>query len=173
MNFLLNLLSFCLGLVFAYFVSTALMMFEEENVGINIDLWSRKIHIPTGKTVVQAVTIGVIVALISRLPSTRMPSLIAVPCYLAGIMLMLGFLVWWTKSGSAIKELLVFIVLDFLVMLAIRPASARLVGNQNSLLGAILRSVPSMLFIMSIGYYIANMIWFKVSLRGGDRYEDD
>lgn len=103
-----------------------------------------------------------------------------VPIWLALIFLiimlaMMGFMVWWwNENGSTIKEMIHFIVIDLLFMLIAKAVAVRLYDwPLPRWFVGIIAALPAVMFVMSIGYFIANRIWFKASLEEGGEINDD
>lgn len=100
------------------------------------------------------------------------------PAWLAMIMLliplaMMGYLIyWWYQEGSTVKELIAFMLLDVLILWGLAmPAAASILDITQGWVAAIVMSLPKIVFIVSVGFFIANMIWFKEemnSLEGGE-----
>ena len=122
------------------------------------------------KMVVRAAVFGILYAVIYiTVPKT--------PVWLAMIMLavtlaMMGYLVhWWRQEGSAIKELVAFIALDLLITWGLgMPSAAAILDVSQGVLAMMLIAVPRMVCLLSIGYFVANLIWFRKDVlpEGGD-----
>lgn len=146
-----------IGFVTAMICSTISRYFEEED---------------TKKVATRATTIGILYAVIYATVGKT-------PAWLAMIMLIISFAVmgyliyWWNQEGSTVKELVVFILLNVLILwgLAMPAAAAIRDITQIGWVIAVVESLPKMLFIVSVGYFIANMIWFRQeldTLEGGE-----
>ena len=125
------------------------------------------------ETVIKAIVTGVLFALIYATVGKS-------PAWLAMIMFiislgMMGYLVyWWYQEGSTVKELVAMSLLDLLIVwcLAVPAAVAGIYDiTQVGWVRALIVSIPKMMFFVSVGYFVANMIWFKQeinSLEGGE-----
>ena len=80
---------------------------------------------------------------------------------------------WWKANGSTIKELIFFLLLLAVITpigksLAVRcfdwPIPRWTAG--------LIASLPDVACVISVGFYIANMIWFKISLEEGGEIDE-
>ena len=135
--------------VVAYFLSTAGRMFGE------------KFRVRITQALVCGISCGVITALSPKIsPYVAMFFLIAV------LMLMAYIVQWWTSNGSTIKELIVVSLADLLIMLSGQSAAARILDITSiKWIVAVIKILPTLAFILSIGYFISNMRYFKKWLR--------
>ncbi|MBR3324398.1 hypothetical protein IKG24_02615 [Candidatus Saccharibacteria bacterium] len=86
----------------------------------------------------------------------------------AMLMLFLGLLVVvvlairWLLSGSTVKELIFFVILDLLLMLGNMQAAARIYDlTSKAVLLGLVEVLPEIFFLVSVAFFIANMIWFR------------
>ncbi len=121
----------------------------------------------------RAGTLFALAAIITTVAS-KVPAWIAMLLLLV-VLAMMGYLVlWWMENGSIKRELVAFAIM-MLVLWQIAMANAvRIIGITSIgwLIGSI-RSIPTIVFFMSIGYMIADMIWFrgKMKKKGGKENE--
>ena len=76
--------------------------------------------------------------------------------------MMLYLVFWWRENGSALIELLDVGLVDLLLALVGCSAAARIVDITSARVAVgIVRVLPLIAFIISVGYFITNMIIFK------------
>lgn len=146
---MVGLLSLVLGLIVASLVFAISLKFEE------------KMQMAATKAVIA----GVLSAIVSNF-SRKVPAIIAVTLFLAiGLTMMLYLVFWWIQNGSDMRELIYFIVLDCLLSLVVRGAAIRIIDiiNVRALVGLV-RALSSTILMLSIGFFIANKIWFSENL---------
>ena len=68
----------------------------------------------------------------------------------------------WLIGGSTIKECIAFSLLDLLLMLTNLQAAARIYDLSNSAgVRGVVMALPKVLFLISVMFFILNMMWFK------------
>lgn len=79
---------------------------------------------------------------------------------------MIYMMVWWAQEGSSIKEFLLFVVIDFLLASIAASGIARIhdLTEARWLIG-LLTAIPWILLVMSIGYFLFDIIKFKEDLK--------
>ena len=105
-----------------------------------------------------------------------------VPAWVALLLLVImlslqAFLVfYWRINGSNAKEILVISLMDGLISLTATACAVRIWDLTNiKWLGTIIGSLPLMVAVISVGYFIADAIQFHQvlqNLEGGDRDEE-
>lgn len=87
----------------------------------------------------------------------------------AMLIIMVFMVVWWMCDGSTIKELIFFILLDLLYLLVAQGAAVRIIDlTESQIIIGLVRVLPVVVFIISIGIFIADMIWFRKDLESED-----
>lgn len=83
-----------------------------------------------------------------------------------GIILVIVLCVKWFIVGSTIKELVFFTLLDLLLMWNNLAAAARIYDIASTKLAiGVVMAIPKIAFVLSVGFFIANIIWFKDHLK--------
>ena len=98
----------------------------------------------------------------------------AVPAWLAMIYLaivlffMVLMAIWWSYNGSSVKEMIVFILTDILLMWTGMAAADRILDLASSkwVIGLI-TALPKVALILSVGFFIYDRISFKEDLKNG------
>ncbi len=82
---------------------------------------------------------------------------------------MIYMIVWWSQEGSAIKEFLLFVVIDCLLAFIGESGIARITDLAESrwVIG-LLTAIPWIILVMSIGYFLFDIIKFKEELKSED-----
>lgn len=87
----------------------------------------------------------------------------------AMLIIMVFMVVWWLSAGSTIKELIFFSLLDLLYMLVAQGAAVRILDlTDNGIIIGVVRVLPVAVFIISVGCFIADMIWFRKELESDE-----
>lgn len=101
---------------------------------------------------------------------------IAVAMVLAAVVLaFMGYLIFWfAKNGSSAIEVLAFTVMSFLLSLVGKAAAVRCIDTlwPRPIVGVI-TALPTALFIVSVGIYIASALWFKAEMEEIEEFCDD
>lgn len=106
----------------------------------------------------------VVVTLINTIAS-KGPAWLAIILYVIMLAVMGYMIYWWMQEGSNIKELITFAVMMLLFTLVTKGCGARIYDiTSMGWLRGIINSIPTIVFLMSIGYMIADMIWFHAEL---------
>lgn len=94
-------------------------------------------------------------------PRLATPVAVSVLLGLSTLGLMAYLVYWWKENGSTIKELVVTIFIDAVLSMLANAAFSRCY-DLNWLRGIIgfVMAVPYIVLFMSIGYFIANLIWW-------------
>ena len=89
---------------------------------------------------------------------------------LAGLIItMLYMVLWWAWEGSNAKEFVLFFLTDLLLCLIATETAVRVIDLTSiRVVVGLVRAIPTVVFIISIGYFIADMIWFKKNLKSED-----
>lgn len=94
---------------------------------------------------------------------TRPKTPVGVAIFLGVIIvaLMIYMIYWWNKEGSSVKELIATIVIDIFLAIVSNTALARFYDLKmpRAVLGVIM-AIPMMLLVLSVGYCVANLIWW-------------
>lgn len=113
---------------------------------------------------------GVLVTLIAFI-SSKVPAWASMILFVVTLAMM-GYLIWWWReNGSTKKELLIFVLMMAFLSIVSKGAISRIWDITSiKVLIAILESIPGICFFLSVGYMIANMIWFHAELEkeGGE-----
>ena len=92
----------------------------------------------------------------------KIPPVIALVFMVADLMLMVMIILWWNVNGSTVKELILVSIIDFFLMLAGSSAAARIMDLTSiKWVVGLIRALPLVLFVLSVGFFIMNMIYFK------------
>ena len=123
--------------------------------------------------VVQALALGLGAGAIHG-SAPRVPAWLAM-IYLAMILFFMALMaVWWSYNGSAIKEMIVFILTDSLLMWTGMAAADRVLDLTSSWwVTGLVRALPKVALVLSIGFFIYDMISFREDLRNGKIDPDD
>lgn len=137
------------GMLVALFYATISRFFEEGTMGM------------TAKALIFGTLYIVIYCTVSRVPSA-----IALIELLVTLVMMAYLVYWWYKEGSDIKELVLFIVLDLILMRLANAAAIRIIDITDSkfLIGFV-TWLPKMMLVISIGYFVGNKIWWYCDLK--------
>ncbi|MBQ8985022.1 hypothetical protein IJ076_00470 [Candidatus Saccharibacteria bacterium] len=102
---------------------------------------------------------------------------IAVAMVLAAVVLaFMGYLIFWfAKNGSSAIEVLAFTVMSFLLSLVGKAAAVRCIDTlwPRPIVGLIIAALPTALFIVSVGIYIASALWFRAEMEEIEEFCDD
>ncbi len=113
---------------------------------------------------------GVIVTLVAFL-SSKVPAWISMILFVVTLAMM-GYLIWWWReNGSTKKELAIFVLMMCFLTIVSKGAIVRIRDLMSvKVVIAIFESIPGIMFFLSVGYMIANMIWFHAELEkeGGE-----
>ncbi|MBR3269676.1 hypothetical protein IKG07_00225 [Candidatus Saccharibacteria bacterium] len=117
--------------------------------------------------VVNAVALGVGAALIRLAP--KAPAWVAMILLAADLTFMVFIALWWKQNGSTWKEMIVFALMDLMLMWVGLSAAARILNltDVRWLIGLI-RALPAVAFVLSIGFFILNRMIFEEKLRSDE-----
>lgn len=89
---------------------------------------------------------------------------------LAGLIItMLYMVLWWAWEGSSVKEFVLFFLTDLLLCLIATETAVRVIDLTSiRVVVGLVRAIPTVVFIISIGYFIADMVWFHKGLKSDD-----
>lgn len=102
--------------------------------------------------------------------ASKVPIIVAM-LFLIVALAMMGYMIWWwIEDGSTVRELVSFILVDFLLMLIAKALAIRVLDTViPRWIAGIITALPSVVFVVSVGLFIANMIWFReITLKGGE-----
>lgn len=100
---------------------------------------------------------------------TAVKPMYAMLMLVAMIIAMIYMIIWWMYDASDIKELIFFILLDIIFAFVAQGAAARVLDlTDNGIVIGIVRVLPAAVFVVSVGCFIADMIWFRKDLRSAD-----
>lgn len=139
-------------MLLAYFILTASVLFEEKAAKMVMNVFV--ITIPTGFCFYWATGVfpawGVILG--------------ALACAA-----MIYVVIWWSQEGSAIKEFLIFVVIDAILASTAASGIARIYDlTEIRWVIGILKAIPWILYVMSVGYFLFDIIQFKQDLGSED-----
>ena len=145
--------SLILGIVIACLMLSASKRFgEDEKLA-----WSR-----AGVALVFMTLINTIAA--------KVPAWLGLIFYVAMLAVMGYMIYWWMEEGSTVKELITFAVIMLLMMLVTKACGARIYDITSiRWITGIINSIPTIVFLMSVGYMVADMIWFHENLKTDKR----
>lgn len=94
--------------------------------------------------------------------SPKVPAWLAM-CFLFAVLLaMFAIAVWWDANGSTIRELLIVAFIDLIFTLVGSSAAARILDLSSArVLVGIVRVLPGAAFVLSIGFFISDMIAYR------------
>lgn len=158
--------AFLAAVVIACLTLTLSNMFGEVTKSIQLKhkiIFVKEIKIPNLVAVIRAAIVGIFYLsarlLIPRLPIFFAAVLILLTLFFAGYLT-----AWFFKEGSSIKEILMFVVIQFFVARMGKMAAIRLTDIDAPVGVAILNALPWIWFLMSVGLSIADAIWFRMKL---------
>lgn len=108
---------------------------------------------------------GLAIALVN-FSAPKVPSIVGMILYFVIAACSAYLVIWWTEDGSTVKELIHFIVIGLLLSITGTACLVRIKDFCSiSLLNEIVSTIPAVVFILSTGYMIADMIWFHDELQ--------
>lgn len=115
---------------------------------------------------------GIVVAIASYL-APKVPAGIAM-LLLILMLATMGYMVYyWMENGSTVKELTLISGIDTMFHLVALSCAARIWDLTSwKWLSHFVTWLPTATLVISIGFFIANMIWFHESLERGDFNEE-
>ena len=104
---------------------------------------------------------GVSIAVINWIAS-KVPAWLALILFLVTLAAFAYLVYWWMEQGSTWKELATFILMALLLSMVSSATVVRIrdICSIRWLIGT-MESIPMIVFLMSIGYMIANYIWYR------------
>ena len=118
--------------------------------------------------VAQALTCGIVCGLVTMLSPKVFP-VIAMIFLIAILMLMVYVIFWWRINGSTVKELIIVSLADLMMMLTGQSAAARILDITSiRWIAGVIKVLPTVAFILSVGFFISNMIYWKGFLESDD-----
>jgi len=114
--------------------------------------------------------VAALLSIILFATASKVPIIVAM-LFLIVALAMMGYMIWWwIEDGSTVRELALFTLVDFLLMLIAKALATRILDTTIPWWAAgIITALPSVVFTMSVGLFIANMIWFReITLKGGE-----
>lgn len=103
-------------------------------------------------------TTGLVVAL-----APKVPALLALSVFLFLIGFLMAYVVWWWwENGSTVPELVNVGLVDLMLMWAGSSAAGRVASiTDTGWAIGLVRSLPGMIFLISLGAMICNMLYFN------------
>ena len=118
----------------------------------------------TELTVKRAVISGAVLA-VANYTIIKAPALLAVLFIPVAIMGLVYTYLWWKEEGSSIVEMLAFMVINLVIAVVLNNASTRVMDLTSiRWINGVARSLFAISLIMSLGFMIADMIWFRMEL---------
>lgn len=146
---MITFISVVLGLVVGAAVFTLSLRFEEE----------------VSDAVMKAVVAGIWLMITNILASKAPPVASVLLAFL--LFAVEGYMIyWWKKEGSDVRELLLAAVIDLLITLTAQAGIVR-IRDITTVRWVIswFESMPLMIFVVSLAFFIADMFWFRDKLR--------
>lgn len=158
-------ITFIVGLVVAALFSTISSMLDVDATEVKIG--SKRISLPSKTGAIKAVVCGFAVAIFYYY-ADKLSAPLALVMMAAMLALMVYLILWWKDEASNVKELIVFVLLDSLLSLVAKSLAMRSydIFSARWLIG-IFTALPTMMLLVSLGIFIADMIWFRERLKGG------
>ena len=120
------------------------------------------------KKLKEKIAMSVIIAIVGYL-APKVPAEVAMLLLVVVLAAMGCMVYYWMENGSAAKELILISVIDTLFHLVALSCAARIWDLTSwRWLGHFVTWLPTATLVISIGFFIANMIWFHESLERGD-----
>ena len=109
-----------------------------------------------------------VVLVVANYTTMKAPAALAVLFVPVMGLAMLYMYLWWNEEGSSVKELLIFLAMDLVIAVVLNNAAGR-VQDLTTIkwLNGIARSLFAISLLISLGFMIADMIWFKDELTDG------
>lgn len=109
----------------------------------------------------RALAIGAAAGLVHGI-APKVPAWLAMILLVTMLILMAYMVIWWYTEGSTLKEMLAFVVIDGLFTFTGSSAAARILDltSYGWLIG-IVRALPAVFLVLSIGFFIFDRINFK------------
>ena len=143
----------CITLLIAWFIFTASNLFASDSWGM-ILLKTTAISIPAGLCLYW---------------SSKAPAVIAILLGMAMLIAMIYIAIWWSADGSDVREFLVFVVIDLMLTWISLSGIARVYSlTEIRVITGLLMAIPKIFFVMSIGYFLYDMIGFRSDIKSED-----
>ena len=121
----------------------------------------------------ESVAFGVVAGLFTAL-SPKVPGWVAMVFLLVELMIMVYIVLWWKMNGSTISELINVTLIDLLLMLTGLSSAARILSiTDNRYVVGIVRALPIVAFIISLGIFIVDMVVWSEMKESEDFEPDD
>ena len=121
----------------------------------------------------ESVAFGVLAGLFTAL-SPKVPGWVAMVFLLTELVLMAYIVVWWKINGSTIPELINVTLIDLLLMLTGLSSAARILAiTENRYVVGVIRALPIVAFIISLGIFIVDMVVWSEKKESEDFEPDD
>lgn len=121
----------------------------------------------------ESVAFGVATGLFTAL-SPKVPGWVAMVFLLVELMMMVYIVLWWKMNGSTISELINVTLIDLLLMLTGLSSAARILSiTDNRYVVGIVRALPIVAFIISLGIFIVDMVVWSEMKESEDFDPDD
>ena len=143
----------CVTIFIAWFIFTASMLFASDGWKITL-LKVAAISIPAG---------------FCRYWAPKAPAVIAIILGVAMMIAMIYIAIWWSADGSDIKEFLVFLVIDSMLAWISLSGVARVYSlTEVKWITGLIMAAPQIFCVMSLGYFLFDMIGFRSDVKSGD-----
>lgn len=134
---------------------------------------SRKFGETTRYRLFESVFFGLFTGLFTAL-SPKVPGWVAMVFLLVELMMMVYIVLWWKMNGSTISELINVTLIDLLLMLTGLSSAARILSiTDNRYVVGIVRALPIVAFIISLGIFIVDMVIWNEMKESEDFDPDD
>lgn len=175
MKAILTFLSFILGLVVAAIIFAICNAFsgDDENT-VSFHLFGRRkvLRVPSQMVIVKSLIWGAAVGFINRLAPYVQPVAVNVIFAFIVVGAMAYMVLWWISDGSTIKEMIAFIVIEWLLKTVLKANIVKFAATlETSWLAKLMMAIPAVIFVITIGIFVANYIWFHQelnSMEGGE-----
>ena len=72
-------------------------------------------------------------------------------------------MIWWAREGGSFKEMIPFVILAILLFFTtVAAASAATVVIPNVFLRSVVMTIPGVLLVASLGFFVANLCFFRL-----------
>ena len=106
--------------------------------------------------------------------SPKVPAWLAMFFLFSVLLMMFAIVMWWSNNGSTIRELLNIALIDLLLMLVGSSAAARILDLSSAkVVVGVIRVLPGVALLLSLGYFISDMLAFKEWLKSDDFDENE
>lgn len=125
------------------------------------------------RTIMNSLTLAAIVMLVNWLVP-MLPAVVALLILLIVLAVMALLVLHWREYGNSAKQLVILSIVDGILCWEAGICAAKIWDlTQIKWIGVAITSIPIMLLVLSIGYFIVDAIKFQYVLRGGNANEED